>query len=70
MDLVEGCNLHCSLLARFLKRSPTPKLGDLLPKVELSVTVKSVGVVGLTLGKRRCLPKLNFYCEVEKLMIS
>lgn len=64
------CNLRCSLFCRFLNRVPIPKLGDLRPKVEVRVTVKSVGVLGFTLGKRRCLPKLNLCYAVEKLIIS
>lgn len=49
---------------------PIPKLGDLLPNVEPSVTVKSVAVVGLCVENRLPFPKLNFYYAVEKLTIS
>jgi len=51
-----------------LKRLPTPKVGDLFDwMVELSVTVKSVGVLSLNEGNRLPLLKENFCWAVEKL---
>jgi len=47
---------------------PTPKVGDLFDcMVELSVTVKSVGVLSLNDGNRLPLLKENFCWAVEKL---
>lgn len=52
-----------------LKRWPTPKEGDLLPKVLGKWMVKSVGVFGFWRGKR--LPLLNEkrWCAVLKLTL-
>lgn len=51
------------------KRPPIPKEGVLFDfKVVARVTLKSVGVVGLTVMKRLPLPNENLCCAVEKLI--
>jgi len=63
-------NLRSFLGILILKRSPTPKVGDLRPKVVGSVVVKSVGVVGLLFGKRVSLLKEKRCCAELKLITS
>ncbi len=47
-------SIHLRLVLK--KRSPTPKVGERLPKVVPKLTVKSVGVVGFELAKRLLVP--------------
>ena len=53
-----------------LKRSPTPKVGERLPKVEPRLTVKSVGVVGLEFANRLLVPNEKLGGAMLQLTMS
>ena len=73
MDSGFGCRINCIDLQGFLnylKRSPIPKLGDLLPKVPGNWWLKSDGVAPEIDLNRDPLEKEYFCLEGEKLMLS
>lgn len=62
--------IRLQLVLGLIKRSPIPKLGDLLPKVVPIFAVKSVVVIALIFMNLLSLLKENLDLAVEKLIAS